>query len=122
MAAKTSQNALREAKDINDKAEFMTLKASQGKTYDKLAPMVEERLKDIRAKGGDVPRKELYYYLLGKELAENKTKISTTKSESKTGGVKRGSTPGARSDVSSRESGRLTEAEKRTKRLENVRI
>jgi hypothetical protein len=121
-ASANSQTALREARDINDKAQFSKIAQSSPKAFAKYEDKVENMLKSMRANGNDAPRTELYYYILGKDMAEGKLKTSSTKSDVKTGGVKRGSTPNARSDVSSRESGKLSDAEKRVKRLENVRI
>ena len=122
-AAQSSQAALREARDFKDIADFSKLESSQPKTFAAYKDKVEKMLTDMRAKGQDAPRQELYKYLVGQDLVNGKLKTSTAKSSaSKTGGVNRGSTPGARSDVSSKDSGKLSESEKRAKRLENVRI
>ena len=122
-AAQSSQAALREARDFKDIAEFSKFESSQPKTFAAYKDKVEKMLTEMRAKGNDAPRKELYAYLIGKDFADGKLKTSTAKSSAaKTGSVKRGSTPGARSDVSTRDSGKLSESEKRAKRLENVRI
>ena len=97
------------------KADFMTLASLKPKTYDKYKDRVEEAKK----KFPNAPRKELLKYLIGEDaLSGNiKTEAKTTK---KPGGAERGKLPGARSD--SKGSGRLSDAEKRAKRLENVRI
>jgi len=122
-AEQSSKMALREARDINDKAEFASLASTQPKTYAAYKDKVEDTLKQMRAKGQDAPRKELFAYLVGQDMINGRLKTSTAKSSAaKTGGVNRGKTPGVRSDVSTRDSGKLTEAEKRAKRLENVRI
>lgn len=122
-ATRNSNMALREAKDINDKAEFHSLATSQPKTFAAYKDRVETTLKEMRANGNDAPRKELFAYLVGQDMINGKLKTSTAKlSGSKTGSVKRGSTPGAKSDVSSSGSGKSSDAEKRAKRLENVRI
>ena len=121
-AKQAGQVALREARDINDKASFsQKFATTQPKTYGFYAPKVEERLREIRARGQDATREDVYAFLMGKDMAEGKLKTSA-KAEGKIGGVNRGSTPKARSDVSTKESSRMSDAERREKRLENVRI
>jgi len=115
-----SQNALRQAADLADRTRFEQLKASKPKMFEKYAPKVEELLKEMRSKGNDAPRDELLALLLGRDMRDGK--LTTSKKSAKpNGGAERGKTPGARSTVPS-SGGRMTDSEKRAKRLENVRI
>ena len=115
-----SMNAVREARDLADRTKFEQLKLTKPKMFEKYAPKVEELLKEMRGKGNDAPRDELLALLMGRDLRDGK--LNTTKTPAKpNGGADRGKTPGARSTVPSGGS-RLTDAEKREKRLENVRI
>lgn len=121
MANTNSQAAIREARDLADRSAFERIASTKPKTHAAYKDKVEDLLKKIRSNGNDAPREELLAILVGRDMLAGKLK-STEKSVSKTGGAKRGTTPGARSDVSSSGGGRLSEAEKRAKRLENVRI
>ena len=122
IAQLASQRALREAQDLSDKADFSQIAMThQAKAYEKYKSRVEDELKVMRSRGQNAPRRQIMAFLLGKDLLEGNVK-STAKSKEENKPAKRASTPGARSDVSSSGSGRMTEAEKRAKRLENVRI
>ena len=115
-----SQHALRESRDQADKTAFERIAVSKPKAHAMYKDKVESMLKEMRSKGNDAPREKLMALLMGEDMIAGKFKAVEGKS-SKTSGVKRGSTPGAKSDV--RDSGgKLSESEKRTKRLENVRI
>ena len=111
-----SQKALRNAEDLADKTEFASLATKAPKVFEKYKDRVEE----MRKQNPGAPRSELLALLVGRDLLSGKVKPADAK-QVKQGGVKRGSTPGARSDERST-GNRLTEAEKRAKRLENVRI
>jgi hypothetical protein len=82
---------------------------------------VETLLKEFRSNGGNPSRDDVLALALGRDMRDGKVKSSVDKSAPK-GNVSRGSTPGARSDVSSSGRNSLSEAEKREKRLEGVRI
>lgn len=118
-ARNVGQQAIREARDLSDKAAFDRIAQSKPKTVALYKEKVESLLKEVRSKGNDVPREKLLALLIGEAIlaGDPKKKASSTK----TGSVKRGTTPGVRSDTSSK-SGRLSDEAKRDKRLENVRI
>ena len=120
LANQNSQNALRQAEDIADRAEFNALKAEKPKMHEQYKDRVEERLAELRKNGQNAPRKNILAFLVGEDMVAGKLK-TTEKPAKPKGGAERGSTPGARSNVNS-SSGRLSESEKRAKRLENVRI
>ena len=111
-----SLSVMNQAKDLSDKAEFSSLRASKPAIYDKYEARVEERLSQIRANGGSIPpRKAILEYLLGADLLNGKVKTATpTKSPTQ-------SRVSARSDVSPSSGGR-SDYEKAMARLEGVRI
>ena len=114
-----SQNALQRAEDLADRSSFNQLKITKPKTFEKYEPRVEKMLTDLRARGSNAPREKLLAILLGEDMLAGNLKTTEGKS-TKTGGARR-APPSARSDVSSSGS-RMSDAEKRAKRLENVRI
>lgn len=117
----TSQAALVEARDLKDKTDFqLAYGQSQPKAYAAYSERIEAKVKEMRSAGGFVPaRSEIFKYLLGQDVADGKLKVPSKKSD---GGAKRGATPNAKSDVRSSGDSSLSEAQKRTKRLENIRI
>lgn len=116
-----SQQASMNAADNADKSSFARLQATKPKTYAKYAPKVEDMLQNMRKNGANAPREELFALLIGRDLISGGLK--TEKTKAKTGGVARGKTPGVKSDSAATSiSSRMTEAEKRAKRLENVHI
>ena len=115
-----SRDALLRAEDLADRTKFEQFKLTKPKLYDAYASKVEDMLKDMRAKGNNAPREELLALLMGRDLRDGKLKPAAAKAPK--GGATRAQTPGARSDVRSTSTGGMTEAEKRAKRLENVRI
>ena len=99
----TQQNASRalaEARDMQDRAAFMS-KAAADPRRAKYEERIEKELKALRNKGQNVDRETLYFYQLGKDIAEGKLK-PTPKKASNAANVPRGRTPAARSDVRSR--------------------
>jgi len=105
---------LAQAQDLSDKANF-DLSCATNKRFAAVKTEVEEELKKARAMGQNLPREAMAYYLLGKKVA--------TAPEKKTAAApKPGSERGTpvRSDV--RPTGKLTDHQKRAKRLENVNI
>lgn len=62
-----------EAKDSSDKATFL-MKAKDDPVRAKYVDRVEVALSEMRAKGIDAPREDIYYYMLGKSFAEEKAK------------------------------------------------
>ena len=116
-----SQNALRRAEDLADLTKFEQLAVAKPKMFNAYKDKVEAELSRLRANGNNAPREELLALLIGRDLRDGKLKAGSS-TPPKKGGAGRGTTPGARSDVQSSGTGRLTDAEKRAKRLENIRI
>lgn len=116
-AVATSQNALRRAEDMSDQAKFDAIKSTKPKLYESYKSRVEDERTRLAATGVYAPRDELLALLIGRDMRDGKL----SRTEAKPGGAKRSSTPGARSDVSTSGS-RLSDAEKRAKRLEGQRI
>ena len=118
MSRMDSQSAMMRAEDLADRTRFEQLKVTKPKVYEQYAEKVEKALDELRAQGKSAPREALLAYQLGQDMLSGKL---STKSTSKPSAA-RGQPISARSDVSSSGSGRMSEAEKRVKRLENVRI
>ena len=115
LARQSSQAALAQAQDYADKAQFDQFRASNPKLFAEYSPKVEAELAKLRAAGNNAPRSELLALLIGRDMRDGKIKGSTNNS----GGARRA--PIAQADTSPRPA-RLSESEKRMKRLENVRI
>lgn len=115
-AKHAAARSIYEARDIADKSEFRQLAVTKPKSYEKYKDRVEKLRKTLP----DVPRMELYALEMGRDMRDGKIG-STEKSAKPKGGADRGKTPGVTSNVSAK-GGKLTDAEKRIKRLENVRI
>jgi hypothetical protein len=112
-----AQNAVRQAEDLSDKSAFNAIAVSKPKLHAAYKDRVETFLKDLRNKGNNVPREKILAILIGEDMLAGKLKSA----ESKVKSTQRASTLGVRSDVSS-SGGRMSDAEKRAKRLDNVRI
>jgi hypothetical protein len=112
-----SRNALIKAEDLSDRSSFERMAVSKPKLFDLYKDRVEETLTKLRSEGRNAPREKLLAVLVGEDMLSGKLKTAATKP----GSVKRAALPSARSDVTP-SNGRMTEAEKREKRLENVRI
>jgi hypothetical protein len=104
----------RQTYDLTDRSDFDKLRTEKPRVYEKYKDRVEERLKFIRSKGNDVPRRVICQLLLGEDMLSGKLKPA------KSPPVNRGRTPGARSDVGRPE--KLSDADALAKRLEGVRI
>jgi hypothetical protein len=114
-----AQHALQRAEDLADKADFDRLSITKPKLYETYKDRVEEaRTTAIKNGHPAPPRANVLKFLVGQDMVEGKLKSTTQK---KTQKAKRQAPPGARSDVSSKGS-RLSEAEKRAKRLEGQLI
>jgi hypothetical protein len=120
LATMTSQNALRQAEDIADRSTFDLIKADKPKLYEQYKDRVEERLAALRREGNNAPRKNILAFLVGEDMVAGKLKTTEKPAKAK-GGAERGRTPGVRSNVNATSS-RLSESEKRAKRLDGVRI
>jgi hypothetical protein len=125
--ARTSSQALFAANDSSDRAAFERLEITKPKVYKRYAERVEKAVNEMRAKGQNAPRLAVLRLLIGDDIMNgkigaksSKAKAADTDAGSASSSVSRGKTPGARSDVSSKQ--RLTEHQKRIARLENQRI
>ena len=105
---------LAQAQDLSDKANF-DLSCATNKRFAAVKGEVEEELKKARSMGQNLPREAMAYYLLGK-------KVATAPEKKAAAPAKPGSDRGTavRSDV--RPGGKMTDHQKRAKRLENVNI
>jgi hypothetical protein len=108
-----------EASDMADRVRF-----ESGKTTDprraKYAQRVEEAVQAERAAGRNASREAVYYFMLGKDMAEGKYKAKAKPASTKAPDVPRGRTPGVRSDTGRR--GPMTEKEKLRARLQDMNI
>ena len=120
LANSNSQNALRRAEDMADVAKFEQLAVTKPKLFNEYKDRVEAELTRLRANGSNAPREELLALLVGRDLRDGKLKPSAA--STKKTGAGRGTTPGVRSDVNTSGGTRMSDAEKRAKRLENIRI
>ena len=105
---------LAQAQDLSDKANF-DLSCATNKRFAAVKGEVEEELKKARAMGQNLPREAMAYYLLGKKVATAPEKKAAAPEKP---GTERGTA--VRSDV--RPTGRMTEHQKRAKRLQDVQI
>ena len=117
IANANSRQAMREMEDQKDLSKFLALATTNPKVYAKYKDRVEETLKQVRANGNNVPREKLLALHLGEDMLAGKIKSPPTKKSPSN----RQLPPGARSDTPLK-GGRLTDAERVAKRLENVRI
>jgi hypothetical protein len=114
-----ARQARLEAADMIDRTRFES-KNSTDPRRAKYAERVEEAIQQERAQGRNASREAVYFYMLGKDIAEGKLKAKA-KPASKTPDVPRGRSPGVRSDVQGR--GRpTTDKDKLRARLENQNI
>lgn len=113
-----SQSALQRAEDMADKTAFAAIAATKPKLYAAYKDRVEEELTMARSKGHNPSRENILQFMVGKDMLAGKVKAVDTKP------AKSSTAPRAnvRSDVSASGGGRLSDHEKREKRLENVRI
>lgn len=120
---RTSQSALQEAREISDKTQFDRLEASKPGIYKKYAGRVEKAVADAKAAGQPVPpRSVILRLMVGDDLMNGNIKAKAKPTEApSTNKVDRGRTPGARTDVSSKNQA-TTEREKRKERLRGVQI
>ncbi|MGN6657082.1 MAG: hypothetical protein ACTHJ9_17315 [Rhodanobacter sp.] len=112
----TAAQAVMHAQDTADRANFQS-KFSTDPRRSKYADRVEQEITSMRQKGQNAPRETVYYYMLGKDIAEGKLKA---KPKAPPADLPRGRTPNARTDVSGR-SGK-SDHQKRAERLANIQI
>ena len=112
-----ARQARLEAADMVDRTRFES-KMNSDPRRAKYAERVEEAINQERAQGRNASRESVYFYMLGKDIAEGKLKAKpkTTKAPD----VPRGKSAGVRSDVPAR-SGR-SDQDKRRERLANTNI
>jgi len=116
-AARQSAQALANSQDMADRTAFQALAATNPKTYAAYKDRVEEELKKARANGHNPSRQAILKLLLGEDMLAGKLRSATTKKPATPAAPRR-----AASDVPASGRGRLSDAEAREKRLENVRI
>ncbi len=113
-----AQRARMEASDLMDRTRFES-KFSSDPRRSKYAERVEEAVAQERAQGRIASREAVYFYMLGKDIADGKLKPKA-KARTPAADVPRGRPANARSDVPAR--GRQTERDKLRSRLENLNI
>jgi hypothetical protein len=113
-----ARQAMFQAQDMSDRTRFEAKIASDPRRA-KYADRVEEAIRSERAAGRNAEREAVYFYMLGKDIAEGKLKPKVKASA--TPNVNRGKPAGVRSDVQGR--GRpSSERDKLRSRLENTNI
>ena len=112
-----AQQAMFQAQDMSDRTRFEAKIASEPRRA-KYTDRVEEEVKNAQSRGQQASREDVYYWMLGKDIAEGKLKPKAKASS--TANVPRGKSPGVRSDVGR---GRAsTDSDKLRSRLENQNI
>lgn len=115
-AAATAQSALQRAEDLADRSTFAALATTKPKLYSAYKDKVEAAVTEARGRGQNPRREDVLNYLVGKDMVSGT--IKSTKTESTRPAAPRAA---IRSDVSASGT-RMSEEQKREKRLENVRI
>lgn len=92
-----TQQTMFAARDMSDRTAFQSKMTSDPRRA-KYADRVETELAAARQQGRDMPREALYFYLLGKDVAEGKLK-SKPRTATPPADMSRGRTPGARTDM-----------------------
>lgn len=109
--------ALMQAQEMQDRTRFEAKAASDPRRA-KYVERVEEEVSRAKSRGQMASREDVYYWMLGKDIAEGKVKSKPAVKAAPD--VNRGKSPGVRSDVQAR--GARTEREKRAARLANMAI
>ena len=112
-----AQQAMFQAQDMSDRTRFESKIATEPRRA-KYTERVEEEVKKAQSRGQMASREDVYYWMLGKDIADGKLKPKAKSSP--TASVPRGKTPGVRSDVQSR--GPKSDHDKRAARLANMNI
>ena len=113
-----ARQAMFQAQDMSDRTRFEAKIASDPRRA-KYSERVEEAIRQERAAGRNAEREAVYYYMLGKDIAEGKLKAKPKAASAPA--VPRGKSPGVRSDVQGR--GRpTTDRDKLRARLEGQNI
>lgn len=113
-----AQAALFQAQDLRDQTLFESKIASDPHRA-RYRDRVEQAVLDERRAGRNASREAVYYYMLGKDIADGKLKPKA-KAKTPAADVPRGKTPGVRSNVPPARG--QTEHQKRAARLADVNI
>ncbi|MBN3809419.1 hypothetical protein [Paraburkholderia sp. Ac-20347] len=116
-----ARRAMFQAQDMADRTQFQAGATSDPRRA-RYADRVEEAVQAERAQGRNASREAVYFYMLGKDIAEGKLKAKA-RAKAPAADVPRGRSPGAnaRADVPTRGRG-ATDRDKLRSRLENVQI
>lgn len=112
-----ARQAMFQAQDMSDRTRFESKVASDPRRA-KYTERVEEEIQRARSRGQQASREDVYFWMLGKDIADGKLKPKAKAST--TPQVPRGKSPGVRSDVQSR--GPKSDHEKRAARLASMNI
>lgn len=110
--------ALQQAQDMADRTQFEA-KMNSDPRRAKYQDRVEAELSKARAAGQNASREAIYYWMLGKDIAEGKLKPKA-KAKAPAADVPRGRPANVRSDVPAR--GAKSDHQKRAERLANLNI
>jgi hypothetical protein len=110
--------ALFQAQDLSDRTAFEAKIASDPHRA-RYRDRVESAIQEERRQGRNASREAVYYYMLGKDIAEGKLRAKA-KPKTPAADIPRGKTPGVRSTVPP--SRGMTEHQKRAARLADVNI
>ncbi|KVL03874.1 hypothetical protein [Burkholderia ubonensis] len=113
-----AQAALFQAQDLNDRTTFES-KITSDPHRARYRDRVEAAVQEERRAGRNASREAVYYYMLGKDIADGKLKPKA-KSKAPAADVPRGKSPGVRSTVPNARG--QTEHQKRAARLADVNI
>jgi hypothetical protein len=118
-AQAASQQALAQAQDMADRTAFQAIATTKPKTFEAYKDRVEAKVQELRARGVNVPRDVILKTMLGEDMLAGKLKTPEKVKPSNGAAPRRA----PRSDVATGSpGGRMSDAERRAKRLENVRI
>jgi hypothetical protein len=112
-----ARQAMFQAQDMSDRTRFESKIASEPRRA-KYTERVEEEVKKAQSRGQMASREDVYYWMLGKDIADGKLKPKAKSASAPN--VNRGRTPAVRSDVQTR--GPKSEHDKRAARLANMNI
>ncbi len=112
-----ARQAMFQAQDMSDRTRFESKIASEPRRA-KYTERVEEEVKKAQSRGQMASREDVYYWMLGKDIADGKLKPKAKSSAAPN--VNRGKSPAVRSDVQTR--GPKSDHDKRAARLANMNI
>jgi len=112
-----ARQAMFQAQDMSDRTRFESKIATEPRRA-KYTERVEEEVKKAQSRGQMASREDVYYWMLGKDIADGKLKPKAKASSAPN--VNRGKSPAIRSDVQSR--GPKSDHDKRAARLANMNI